>query len=151
MQLISKKFYNSIVPNVIDAVSIRNGKHAKRQDKIYHYASGYIMYRDLKEICEEAESGPQSIKKWDYLVPQQRAQGYEPENLKFGCTVYVPYQKVIMISGTGQNGLSKSVFQFHLNTMNFEQLPSIKNGRSSFTAHYDFGDRFIYVMGGSNE
>lgn len=31
-----------------------------------------------------------------------------------------------------------------------EVLPSIRLGRTSFAAHYDFLDRHIYVIGGSN-
>ena len=32
-----------------------------------------------------------------------------------------------------------------------ELLPSIKQGRTSFAAHYEFQDRFIYVVGGADE
>jgi hypothetical protein len=32
-----------------------------------------------------------------------------------------------------------------------ELLPSINKGRTSFAAHYDFLDRFIYVVGGSDQ
>ena len=29
-------------------------------------------------------------------------------------------------------------------------MPNIGLGRTSFAAHYDFGDRFVYIIGGSN-
>lgn len=29
-------------------------------------------------------------------------------------------------------------------------MPNIPHGRTSFAAHYDFGDRFVYIIGGSN-
>ena len=32
-----------------------------------------------------------------------------------------------------------------------EKLPSISKGRTSFAAHYEFEDRFIYVIGGSDK
>ena len=32
-----------------------------------------------------------------------------------------------------------------------EALPSINHGRTSFAAHYDFLDRFIYVIGGADK
>ena len=32
-----------------------------------------------------------------------------------------------------------------------ELLPSIKHGRTSFAAHYDFLDRYIYVIGGADK
>lgn len=35
--------------------------------------------------------------------------------------------------------------------MTYEVLPSISLGRTSFAAHYDFEDRFIYIIGGDCE
>lgn len=35
--------------------------------------------------------------------------------------------------------------------MEFEVLPDINLGRTSFAAHYDFEDRYIYVVGGDNQ
>ena len=32
-----------------------------------------------------------------------------------------------------------------------EKMPGIRIGRTSFAAHYDFGDRFVYVIGGSDK
>ena len=32
-----------------------------------------------------------------------------------------------------------------------EILPSINQGRTSFAAHYDFLDRYIYVVGGADK
>lgn len=41
------------------------------------------------------------------------------------------------------------VFQCHLPNMKYERLPDMFLGRTSFAAHYDFEDRFIYVIGGN--
>jgi len=35
--------------------------------------------------------------------------------------------------------------------MIYEKLDPISIGRTSFAAHYDFEDRFIYVLGGDTE
>ena len=113
----SKRFYDVIIPNFMSTVSIKNGKHAKKQDKLYHYASGFILYRDMHELCFEAECGPQSNQKWRSLAP--RNVDYVKENgldkqLKFGRTIYIPYGKVIVISGSDvdapQNGPVRDVF-----------------------------------------
>jgi len=37
-----------------------------------------------------------------------------------------------------------------LGTNEVEKLPPISLGRTSFAAHYDFEDRFIYIVGGCN-
>ena len=77
------------------------------------------------------------------------------KQLKFGRTIYIPYNKVIVISGSDidapQNGPVTDVIQFHLTTNTVEKLPSITKGRTSFAAHYDFEDRFIYILGGTNK
>ena len=82
------------------------------------------------------------------------------KRLAFSRTIYVPYNRVIIISGsevteehnywytTKHYNVVRDVFQFHLLDNTVERLPSISRGRSSFTAHYDFGDRYIYVIGG---
>ena len=74
------------------------------------------------------------------------------KSLKYGRTIYVPYNRVIVISG---NDMKRDrtkpvtdVFQFHLLTNQVENLPPISKGRTSFAAHYDFEDRYIYVIGG---
>ena len=46
--------------------------------------------------------------------------------------------------------LFRSVFQYHMKTKEMEILPPLKVARSSFAAHYDFGDRFIYIIGGAD-
>ena len=50
MQLVSKKFYDNVIPNNIESCSVKNADHAKDQDRIYQYSSGHIMYRELSEI-----------------------------------------------------------------------------------------------------
>jgi len=142
----------------MSTVSVRNGKHAKKQDKLYHYASGFILYRDMHDLCFEAECGPQSNQKWRSLAPRNVDYMKEcglDKQLKFGRTIYIPYNKVIVISGSDidapQAGPVRDVFQFHLTTMTVEKLPPISTGRTSFAAHYDFEDKFIYVLGGTNK
>lgn len=80
------------------------------------------------------------------------------KSLKYGRTIYVPYNRVIVISGNVNDNNSQSnikpvtdVFQFHLLTNQIENLQPISKGRTSFAAHYEFEDRFIYVIGGCNE
>ena len=73
------------------------------------------------------------------------------KSLKFRRTIYVPYNRVIIISGMEINHETKpvtDVFQFHLLTNQIENLQPISKARSSFAAHYDFEDRYIYVIGG---
>tara|TARA_B110000285_G_C15055664_1_gene579421 strand:- start:784 stop:1134 length:351 start_codon:yes stop_codon:yes gene_type:complete len=71
--------------------------------------------------------------------------------LKFGRTVYVPYNRVVVISGSEGGQCVRDVFQFNLIDNRIEKLPPISKGRKSFTAHYDFGDRYIYVLGGCDD
>lgn len=52
------------------------------------------------------------------------------------------------MSGSEQNKPVRDVFQFNLLSNQVENLQPISIGRTSFSAHYDFGDRFIYVIGG---
>jgi len=33
--------------------------------------------------------------------------------------------------------------------MKYERLPDMFKGRTSFSAHYDFEDKYIYVLGGN--
>lgn len=44
---------------------------------------------------------------------------------------------------------SRMVFQCHLTNMKYERLPDMFKGRTSFSAHYDFEDKYIYVLGGN--
>jgi hypothetical protein len=76
------------------------------------------------------------------------------KQLKFGRTIYIPYNKLLVISGdnveVAKEGPVHDTFIFHLTTETVERMPNIRVGRTSFAAHYDFGDRFVYVIGGSN-
>ena len=67
-------------------------------------------------------------------------------------TIYLPYQKLIVISGHDKTHEqpSRAVFQLHMATKEIEKLPSITYGRQSFAAHYNFEDTFIYIVGGNN-
>lgn len=159
MQLLSRKFYEKIVPQSLSKVDItKNSSHAKAQDSLYQYASGFIMSRDIKQVCQEAEKGAQTQSKWQIKMAKNleyQKQHNLDKQLKYGRTIYVPYDRVIVISG---NDVQKSnttpvtdVFQFHLGTSEVEKLPPISQGRTSFAAHYDFLDKFIYIIGGCNE
>jgi hypothetical protein len=57
MQQLSRKFYEQIIPNFVENINItKSSSHAKNQEKLYQYASGMIMQRDLKQIYLEAEN-----------------------------------------------------------------------------------------------
>jgi len=75
------------------------------------------------------------------------------KDLKFGRTIYVPYNRLIIISGRNngkETNLVNDVFQFNLLNKEVSKLASIRIPRVSFAAHYDFNDKFIYVIGGSS-
>lgn len=55
---------------------------------------------------------------------------------------------MIVIAGKVGDLPVKTVFQVNLVNKRVEKLPEIGKARSSFAAHYDFQDRFIYVIGG---
>ena len=59
----------------------------------------------------------------------------------------------MVISGaTADNKVPvKDVFEFNLVTKRVEMKQNILIGRTSFAAHYTFGDRYIYVIGGCNQ
>lgn len=71
MQLISRKFYDNVIPYNIQASSVRSASHAKAQDRLYQYASGYIMYRELSSIVAaiETRKPDQKPEKWQCLRP----------------------------------------------------------------------------------
>ena len=60
---------------------------------------------------------------------------------------------MLVISGDNvESDLTETVsdtFIHCLASNTVEKMPSIRIGRTSFAAHYDFGDRFVYVIGGS--
>lgn len=74
------------------------------------------------------------------------------KSIKFGRTIYVPYQRLLVISGAASDTRIpvKDVFEFNLISKRIEKKQDIIVGRTSFAAHYTFGDRFIYVIGGSD-
>lgn len=163
MQLISRKFYHNIIPYNISSSSVLSASHAKEQDRIYQYSSGQIMYRELSAIIQDVEClgdnklVPDSRKKWQSLKPKNQEyvskEGLDKQ-LKFGRTIYIPYDKLLVISGDNVDqpkvGPVHDTFIFHLTTETVERMPNIRVGRTSFAAHYDFGDRYVYVIGGSN-
>ena len=74
MQLVSRKFYNKIVPQSLSKVNVtKSGKHAKPQENLYQYTSGFIMERDIGSICSEAEKGAHTQSKWKYRMAKNQA------------------------------------------------------------------------------
>ena len=73
--------------------------------------------------------------------------------IKFGRTIYVPYQRILVISGATADSKApvRDVFEFDLISKRVERKQDICVGRTSFAAHYTFGDRYIYVVGGCNQ
>lgn len=61
---------------------------------------------------------------------------------------------MLVISGDNvdvpKDGPVNDTFIYDLMSETVEMMPSIRVARTSFAAHYDFGDRFVYVIGGSN-
>lgn len=60
------------------------------------------MYKTLSDIIEDSQSGPQSNIKWNFIEPKNTT--YQKHHqldkaLKYGRTIYIPYDRVIMISG----------------------------------------------------
>lgn len=76
------------------------------------------------------------------------------KNLKFGRTVYIPYNRILMISGADADlGLTKpvsDVFEFDLLSNKVTKKRDINVARTSFAAHYEFEERYIYIVGGCN-
>ena len=58
MQLLSKKFYEKIIPHNMKSSSVRSAAHHKKQDCLYHYANGYYLYRSLDSIVSDIKTGP---------------------------------------------------------------------------------------------
>ena len=156
LQQLSKKFYNKIVPFCVEPIKIsKSSSHAKVQESLYQYASGFLMHKELRGIVEEAHGLYDAFSKWGYNNPvntEYQTRYKLDKSLKYGRTLYLPYNRVIVISGNDmQKDRTKpvtDVFQFHLLTNEVEKLQPIAIGRTSFAAHYDFEDRFIYVVGG---
>ena len=49
------------------------------------------------------------------------------------------------------DGPVKDVFTYHISTGLVEKKMDMFVGRTSFTAHYDYGTRFIYIIGGNGK
>ena len=74
--------------------------------------------------------------------------------------LYIPFEKVLVISGEDieinlpeRSGISSTVsdtFIYHLTSNTIQRMPNIRHSRTSFAAHYDFLDQFVYVIGGNN-
>lgn len=48
-------------------------------------------------------------------------------------------------------GPVKDVFTYQISTSKVEKKRDMHVGRTSFAVHYDYGDRFIYVIGGNGK
>ena len=99
--------------------------------------------------------GPQTQTQWYVMAPSNpdyvEKHGLN-KSIKFGRTIYVPFQRILVISGaTADSKIPvEDVFEFDLVSKRVERKPDILTGRTSFAAHYTFGDRYIYVIGGCN-
>ena len=65
-------------------------------------------------------------------------------------TILVPRKKVVIISGQDKKTglISKETFKFDLNFNYFEKCQNMKNGRIGMACHYDYGEKYIYALGG---
>lgn len=115
-----------------------------------------MIYRPLKSVVEDALKGPQTQAQWYVMTPSNpeyvEAHGLK-KSIKFGRTIYVPYKRILVISGaTAESKIPvNDVFEFDLISKRVEKKQDILVGRTSFAAHYTFGDRYIYVVGGCNQ
>lgn len=122
------------------------------------------MYKELTAVISDVQqqtsrhsliSGHENYAPWHWVQPKNQAyvqqEGLD-KTLKFGRTLYIPYSKVLVISGedTEINKTVSDTFIFHLTTQTIERMPNILHPRTSFAAHYDFSDQFVYVIGGNN-
>ena len=128
---------------------MNHSDHVRPQRQLFQYASGYLMHKSLESVVED-----QTNSNWDFIVPSNPI--YQMKNnlsksSKFGRTIYVPYNRVIVISGSDGGKCVNDVFQFNLINNQIQKLAHISKARKSFTAHYDFGDKYIYVLGGSDD
>ena len=60
------------------------------------------MHKDIMEVLSDCENGPQSNTKWNFIAPNNKLYQNEfklNKSLKYGRTIYVPYNRVIVISG----------------------------------------------------
>ena len=80
------------------------------------------MYKDIKDVLTDCEN-PQANSKWNFTIPKNTdyQESYKlNKSLKYGRTIYVPYNRVIVISGSVNDSNSPTpvndVFQYHLLT-----------------------------------
>ena len=69
----------------------------------------------------------------------------------FNRTVYVPSERVIIISGCidkDPNQISDHTYEWTLGNNAVQFLEPIPQGRSSFGIYYKYNDSLIYVIGG---
>lgn len=162
MQLVSKKFYEAIVPfnmeriNIISTVGM-----IRHQDRLYQYQNGVIVYiklNELHEVFDKLDEDPikNRVNKvlWTPMFPSNKDYMVEKRlnrKLLFFRIFYLPYNRILIMSGLDSDfdRESKMIFQCHLTDMRYERLPDMFLGRTSFAAHYDFEDRYIYVVGGN--
>ena len=69
------------------------------------------MHKSISEIIQDSDKGPQSNSKWNFIAPTNT--NYQNEyklnkSLKYGRTIYVPYNRVIVISGNDTSDSSEN-------------------------------------------
>ena len=72
------------------------------------------MHKDISEVIQDQQNT-----KWDFSVPKNSQYQNEyklNKQVKYGRTIYIPYNRVIVISGSESNKPVRDVFQFHLLT-----------------------------------
>lgn len=126
LQLLQRRFYDVLVPMAMNACSVRSTPHARRQECLYQYACGFMIYRPLKSVVEDSLKGPQTQAQWYVMTPSNKhyveAHGLN-KSIKFGRTIYVPYNRILVISGATADSKFpvKDVFEFDLMTKRVEK------------------------------
>ena len=87
---------------------MNDSDHVRPQHQLFQYASGYLMHKSLEDIIQD-----QTNTNWEFIVPSnpkyQRKKKLN-KTIKFGRTIYIPYNRVIVISGSEGNKCVKDVF-----------------------------------------
>lgn len=107
----------------------------------------------MKLSCEDILFS--TYKDWRIMKPSN-AEYVSKHNLD-ACLVYtrplyVPYQRILILSGHNEilNQTSRKCFQFFIFNQEMQTLPSIRYGRNSYACLYVFEDPYAYAIGGTD-
>ena len=70
------------------------------------------MHKEIQGVLSDCDNGPQSNSKWNFIVPKNKdyQSAYKlNKSLKYGRTIYVPYNRVIVISGNVNDNNTSNV------------------------------------------